>query len=126
MTDRPIRLILDTSAILAFARGSVDVGETLREVGDDSLAGLPALCLAEARTIVHDVDLFDLLVAHPATTVVSTSSDWWALGMGLGIVGPLPATTAAQAAHDGQCALLTAVPRLYGGLDGGGPVIAIN
>ncbi len=42
MSDRPVRLILNTSAILAYGRESIDVGETIAEVSDGSAAfGLP-------------------------------------------------------------------------------------
>ena len=42
-TDRPIRLIFDTSAIVAFTRQSIHVGEVLAEVADEhAVAGLPS------------------------------------------------------------------------------------
>jgi hypothetical protein len=45
----PVRLILDTSAIAAFARGSIHVGEVLAEIADEhAVALLPLACLVEA------------------------------------------------------------------------------
>lgn len=35
MTDRPILVVLDTSAVRAYADGSVDVGEVMTEVADE-------------------------------------------------------------------------------------------
>jgi hypothetical protein len=68
---RPVRVLLDASAIIAFTRGSIDVGEILAEVNDeDAAAGLPILCLVEASRAVSDTDRLDLLVAHPATAVL--------------------------------------------------------
>jgi hypothetical protein len=36
VTDRPIRIVLDTSAILAFCRESIHVGEVIAEVADET------------------------------------------------------------------------------------------
>jgi hypothetical protein len=50
VSDRPIRVVLDTSAIIAYAQGSsIDVGEVITEVDDEECAvALPVLCLVEA------------------------------------------------------------------------------
>jgi hypothetical protein len=45
VSDRPIRVVLDASAIVAFTRESVDVGEVIAEI-DDQLAGLLYRCSA--------------------------------------------------------------------------------
>ena len=37
---RTVRLILDASAIVAFTRGSIDVGETIAEVNDEPVVAL--------------------------------------------------------------------------------------
>ncbi len=67
MSDRPVRVILDASAIVAFTRGSIDVGETIAEINDEyAAAGLPVLCLVEANRLVADSDRLELLVNHPA------------------------------------------------------------
>lgn len=83
MKGRPVRVLFDASAIIAFTRGSIDVGETLAEVNDeDAAAGLPILCLVEASRAVSDTDRLDLLVAHPATAVlVPRPDDWQALAV---------------------------------------------
>jgi hypothetical protein len=53
VTDRPIHLILDTSAIIAYTHGSVAVGELLIEVDDDGgKVALPFQCLSEAASLV--------------------------------------------------------------------------
>ena len=62
------RLYLDTSAILAYTRGSIHVGEPMAEVDTDGgVVGLPALCLAEASWMVDDPDRLALLSDHRAT-----------------------------------------------------------
>jgi hypothetical protein len=71
VSDRPVHLVLDTSAIVAFTRESIHVGEV-----DE-------------------------------------------------IVGGLDAASAALAAVDSDVDVLTARPRRYGGMSGGGPVIPI-
>ena len=79
--DRPIKLVLDTSAILAFTRGSVHVGEPISEVADEGgVSGLPTLCLAAAEWMVDDRDRLHVLIEHPDTIVVPPSRDPFALG----------------------------------------------
>jgi hypothetical protein len=47
VSDQPVKVILDTSAIVAFTRGSIDVGEVITEVHDEyAAAGLPVLDVA--------------------------------------------------------------------------------
>lgn len=128
MSDRPIRVILDASAIIAFTRGtSVDVGEILAEVNDeDAAAGLPVLCLVEASRAVPDIDLLELLVNHRATAIVALAADSWrALAATCDSVGRLDAASAVLNAIDLDCLVLTAQPGLYAGLADGGPIIPI-
>jgi hypothetical protein len=127
MKGRPVRVLFDASAIIAFTRGSIDVGETLAEVNDeDAAAGLPILCLVEASRAVSDTDRLDLLVAHPATAVlVPRPDDWQALAVTYETVGRLDAASAVLAAIDLDCLILTGQSGLYGGLAGGGPIIPI-
>jgi len=129
MTDsaRRIRLILDTSAIVAYAQGSSQVGAPLIEVdAQEAAVGLPLRCLAEAGWTVRDRDRLDLLVNHRATQVINAPDDWSALGAVLDIVGRHDAASALRSAIDFDCAVLTAQPRLYAGMAGGGPVIVIG
>jgi hypothetical protein len=45
-----LALVLDTTAVEAYAQGSMHVGELLDELrDDDSLFGVPEVCLAQAR-----------------------------------------------------------------------------
>ena len=55
MTDehRPVRLVLDTTAIVGFVRGAVSVGELLAEIdAEHGTAVVPLPCLVEAADFV--------------------------------------------------------------------------
>ena len=127
MSDRPVKVILDASAIVAFTRGSINVGEVLAEVNDEyAAAGLPILCLVEGSRAVADGDRLELLVQHPATAVLALSpEDWQALAAIYDSVGRLDAGSAVLAAIDLDCQVLTGQPGLYASLANGGPVIPI-
>ena len=125
MSDQPVKVILDTSAIVAFTHGSIDVGEVIAEVHDEyAVAGLPMLCLVEASGAVADGDRLDLLVNHQATALLAPDpGDWQALAAVYDSVGRLDAASAVLAAIDLGCQVLSNRPGLYAGLEGGGPVI---
>ncbi|MFI6266686.1 hypothetical protein [Micromonospora sp. NPDC051006] len=127
MNDCPIRVILDASAILAFTRESIDVGEVIAEVADEGCHfGLPVLCLAESSRAVADRDRLDLLVNHPAAALLTIDpASWQALAVVYDTVGRLDAASALLAAVDNGCNVLTGQPGLYGGLAGGGPIIPL-
>jgi hypothetical protein len=126
VSARPIRVILDASAIVAFSRGSIHVGEVIAEVSDESAAGLPMLCLVEASRAVADTDQLDLLVSHAATALMDAeAANWQALAATYDTVGRLDAASAVLAAVDFDCDILTSQPGLYAGLAGGGPIIPI-
>jgi hypothetical protein len=123
---RRVRVILDTSAILAFSRGSVHVGDTAAEVDDDgSLLGLPISCLVEARWRLADAGRLSLLVHHRATELITAPGDWSALAAALDVAGRQDAASALLAAVQSGCDVLTAHPRRYAALAGGSPVIPI-
>jgi len=126
VNDRPIRIILDASAILAFCRESIHVGEVIAELADeDCCFGVPVMCLAEASRAAADGDRLDLLVNHPAAVVLTVDpSSWRALAVVYDTVGRLDAAAALLAAVDNEGYVLTGQPGLYAGLAGGGPIIA--
>lgn len=127
MSERPVRILLDASAVVAFTRGSLDVGEVIAEVDDeDAAVGIPVLRLVEATRGVADPDRLTLLVHHRAIVLLAADAEsWQALAATYDIVGRLDAASAALAAIDLNVDILTAQPGLYGGLAGGGPVIPI-
>jgi hypothetical protein len=121
-----IRVILDTSAILAFTRGSSQVGDAVAEVDDDGgLIGLPISCLVEARWRRGDLERLSRLVHHRATELITAPEDWAALAAALEVAGRQDAAAALLAAVQAGCDVLTTNPRLYSALSGA-PVLAIS
>ena len=82
MTDGPRteRLVLDTSAVAGWIRGSVAIGELIAEVDDERGAALlPLSCLVRAahQNGMLDTGLLQLLINHPAVFVISDDPDDW-------------------------------------------------
>ena len=117
MIERPVRIVLDTSAILAYVRGSIDVGETIGEVHDDGARiGLPVLSLVEGHKATVEKDWLDRLLDHHASAILGVpGSDWRALAVMYDSVEPMDAAATALAAIDLGCLLLTGRPDLYAG-----------
>ncbi|MGW4462146.1 hypothetical protein [Micromonospora sp. NPDC004704] len=115
---RAIRLVLDTSAILAYARTSIAVGETIAEVVDErGRFAIPAVCLAEASRLADDDQTPRLLLLsqHVCAVVTTTPDDEWrVLVEWTRILGrvDLAAAMADAAAHTAY--VLTAEPKAYG------------
>lgn len=128
MEDVTVRIILDTSAIVAFTRESIAVGEVIAEVADEPgcAVGLPVLCLAEAARVAADSTRLDLLVNHQTALVLTPDPvSWRALAITHDTVGRLDAASAVLIAIDLGCDVLTSQPGLYAGLAGGGPIISL-
>ncbi|MEU4476474.1 hypothetical protein AB0F68_00125 [Micromonospora sp. NPDC023966] len=117
LNDFPIRLILDTSAILAFTEGSTAVGQAIAKVAsEESLFGLPVVCLAEAARSVIDTDRLDLLVNHPAAAVLTVDPlQWKSLAATHRAVGRLDTAGALLAAAANDCSVLSDPPRAVAG-----------
>lgn len=129
MTGRPVRLVLDTAAIAAFIDEAVAVGELIAEVyGEGGVTGLPVLCLAEATRTCCDQDRLALLANHHATVMLDLPANHWHdLATSVDeVVGRPDAASAVLVAVDHDCDVLTAVPGLYAGLGGGGPILPIE
>ena len=117
MSDRPIQVVLDASAIVAYIRGSIDVGETIAEVSSEGASiALPVLSLIEANRAAVDREWLDHLLDHDAVTILDVKgSGWLALAMMHDLVDPLDSASAALATIDFRCPVLTARPRQYAG-----------
>ena len=73
---KPVRLILDASAIAQYTR-TTGVGETIREVHTDNVTfAVPVLCLVEA-TQTTDLGTVELLTRHPACVLLDVPHDHW-------------------------------------------------
>ena len=83
--------MLDTSAVLAYATGSIDLGETIADVVDEGgRFGASVVCLAEATGEVSDDDALGvpLLTRHarfaalPALAEDWSRLAWWTRALG--------------------------------------------
>jgi hypothetical protein len=119
-------LVLDTSAVVAFAAGSVDAGEPIAEVYDEGgRVIVPVLCLIEAASQVGD-DLPRMLAEHPVCEVLSLAAQSWpVVTAGARVLGRVDLSAALLAATTGEGYVLTGEPEAYGDL-GGDSVIAIE
>lgn len=128
MTDRPVALILDTSAVLSFVRSSIHVGEVIAEAADEQgVAAIPLPCLVEAAQAAVDLDRLEVLAEHPDTVVLAEDpQNWRALASLLPLTGEYPAACAVLAAIDVERWVLSARPQLYAGVNGGAMVIPID
>ncbi|MBM0203539.1 hypothetical protein JNW90_10735 [Micromonospora sp. STR1s_5] len=119
MTNRPVRLVLDRSALLAYVAGSVHVAEPLHEVEQDGVRfGVPVPVAAEALNLAHGKDLalmhrllaLDVCVLLPLTPEHLPELTFWRR-----ITGRLDLAAAALAALTLDAAVLTSEGTRYGG-----------
>jgi len=111
-----VRLVLDTSAICAYAAGSIHVGEVLAELEFEGVrAALPLLCLIEAGTTVKDQRLLDVLAEHPVIGLAEMEfAGWRQISAAATILGTIGRACAALPVVRGQAGyVLTADPHVY-------------
>lgn len=128
MKDPDVRLVLDTTAVLAYAATSIHVGETIAEVVDEGgRFGIPTVCLAEASRLIDSKlsDGIGLLTRHPSCVILpALADDWTALAAWARVLGRVDFAAAFVEAIDRPDAyVLTASPEAYG--DDEMPVIGI-
>jgi len=124
VSDVAIRIVLDTSAVMAYAKGSENVGEVLIEVTDEGGAfAVPVVCLLEGSKSAPEANV-RLLTSNPACRVLPLlSEDWPRLLAGVRLLSRLDLATALYAAgREGY--VLTGEPDAYGEI-GGQAVIEI-
>lgn len=129
MSDpRRVTLVLDASAVAAFVRGSLDVGEVLIQVAeDDALAVIPLASLAEAASTIAEDGLLDFLLSRHAVVVHGGDPEAWrALTHALRLTGRFEAASAALLAVDHQAALITRRPEWYEQINRGGLILSID
>jgi hypothetical protein len=111
MKDTAVRLVLDTSAVLAYAGISIDVGETIAEVVDEGgRFGVSVLCLAEAARLVADEHALGLplLTQHPCCTILPVlAEDWQAVGGWTKVLGRADLAVSLVEAIDRDAYVLT-------------------
>lgn len=120
-----IRIILDTTAVLGYARGSVHVGEVVAEVADEQAGfAIPVLCVAEAARRVDDDRLSGvyLLEAHAHGHLLPATVEQWRQLAGLTrVLGRADLAAALLAARDHEALILTGEPEVYG--EPGRPIV---
>jgi hypothetical protein len=113
-----IRIILDTSATLAYAAGSLDVGEVIAEVADeDARFAVPLLCLVEAarQTSAEHLPSLYLLGSHQHGLILAELPKRWRSLAGVArVLGRADLAAALLAAQELQAYVLTAEPDSYG------------
>ena len=125
MTDRPraARVVLDTTALTAWCRGSIAVGELLAEVNDEHGAALiPLSCLVEANYLTGGLEreYLELLLEHPATFLIADDAqDWQALAELRTLTDSADSAAAALLALDAGIDVFTRDPHRYTGVKGG-------
>jgi hypothetical protein len=86
----PIRLVLDASAIRAFGQHET-VGEVIGEVDDEQETfAITTASLAEAIASGAEPALMEILQTNTACVVVTSTSDWQALGRFMDLTRPAP------------------------------------
>ncbi|MEU7611600.1 PIN domain-containing protein [Micromonospora sp. NPDC049204] len=116
--DRPVRLVLDRSALLAYLAGSVHVGEPLHEVIQDrNRFGVTAVTAAETLAIVSDPKeraTLHRLLSLDACEVLSTEGhSWHELSFWRTVTGRADLATTALAVLEHDASILTGEDR-YG------------
>ena len=110
-------MVLDTTAALAFARGSINVGEVLAEVDDeDASFAVPIVCVIEAAARLGAGDaMVRVLVQRPACVVTPLRrDDWPVLARDVRTLGRLDLAAVALTAADTGAHILTGEPDAYG------------
>jgi len=117
--SRPLKLILDTTAVLAYARLSVNVGETIAEVVDEQADfGVPGLCLVEAALECKpdELEVLRVLAGHPHCAQLDLPS-WALLVPAARVHGSISRAAVAVAARRSPGVyILTAEAQVYGAL----------
>lgn len=126
--DRPVGLILDATAIMAFTdpKLAIHVGEPLIEAEDNGeVLGLPLPCLVDAARSTTS-SLVDLLVRSGSVVVLAEDpQSWRALTSMWDLVGRYEAATAALFSVDLDVPVLTREPGRYRNVGDGERTIAI-
>jgi hypothetical protein len=115
--DQQIQLVLDSSAVLAYAGGSIHVGETITEVVDEGARfGASVVTLAEASRLVLDEDALGvLLLARHARfePLAAVPQDWTRIAWWSRTLGSVDRATAVVEALDRDAYVVTAEPEAY-------------
>ncbi|MEH0985433.1 hypothetical protein [Micromonospora sp. CPCC 205556] len=126
--DRPVRLLLDRSALEAYIAGSVHAAEPLHEViADRNRFGVTAVTAAETLALVDDpkdrATLHRLLALDACAVLPTDGHTWHELSYWRAFTGRVDLATTIMASFEHDAAILTREDR-YG--DGDLPVILMS
>jgi hypothetical protein len=115
------RVVLDASAIGAFANASIHVGEVLAEIADEpgATVGLPVEALTIAYAAGSDTGRLDLLVKRSNVEVIPAADvdEWRRTANAMRLLGSYDRAVAALLVIDGAVQyVMTCDPQAYGGL----------
>jgi hypothetical protein len=118
--ERPVRLVLDRSALLAYLAGSLHVAEPIHEVTDDGVRfGAAAVTVAETLAVVldgKDRHLLRELLEQDACAVLDTAGrSWHELSYWRGVTGRVDLATTVLACIEHNASILTGEQQRYGG-----------
>jgi hypothetical protein len=118
-----VYLVLDTTAILEYSMGSINVGEPITEVvdeGPDARFAVPTVCLMEAYRRVLSTPgepglaVLDVLARHPHALIVPTPVQQWKdIGRAAAQLGRLDRALAIHAAEANEATMLTVEADVY-------------
>jgi hypothetical protein len=119
VSDLPLRAVLDTSAVLAFAAGSINVGETIGEIADegaDFAVPVASLLAAAGQVRADQQPMLDALATHPHGVVLALApSGWRRVAAASSLLGDLGRACAALPVVSGEAGyVMTAEPDAYG------------
>jgi hypothetical protein len=117
MTDRQVKLILDTSAVIGFAHGSIHVGETIEQVVDeDNDFAVPNICLVEAAVgqPPEAVGLIRLLASQSRCRIMPVGVGWFDWMTEARIYGSASRAAAALVSVAHHAYVATSEPDAYG------------
>lgn len=113
-----IRIILDTSAVLAYGAGSIGVGEVIAEVADEAARfAVPLPCLIEAgrRASAQGLPAMYVLETHQHGVILPDEAASWRVLAGLArVLSRSDLASALLAAQRQGAYVLTGEPDAYG------------
>ena len=111
-----VAMVLDTTAALAYSKGSLAVGETIAYLGEQPgrTFAVPIVCIAGAATTTDDMDQLVLLGCHGLGEVTPVLANRWREVVTLSqLVGGVEFAVPFLAADEHDAYLLTASPERY-------------
>lgn len=113
----PVTLILDRTALLAYAAGSMHAAEPVGQVLENGTRyGVPVPAVVEALAVVPGVERVALewLLTQPGCAILSTwGDDWQELAYWHGVTGRYDAAAALLCAFEHDAAILASDTKAY-------------